>query len=349
MKVGDFTKLFLALALMVSCLDPINLGVDGGLTQGISIDAKLVASNPPQFRMVAERLFNYDLNSRQRISMRSVSLENSLGERVEIPQRGTGIYFLEIEDPGFTIEDGISYRLLITQVDGPMMETTFEPLWSIPESTTLDKSSIEIERIDPRLGLVTIPAFEITGTVPLQSSEPDANARMRWDMQEIYALTDDSSKVCYLSNNQDIFNVRVFDTNLLSSAGSVPLTQGPITPFMAEGYYFIAIRESLSETAYTHWKNLETVVEREGGQFEPTAGRLATNFEYVSENPPGDIFGFFYATTQDTSRIYISPEDAGNPTPFCLIPVEMPPAFPCGNCLEQEGATLIRPAWWVED
>jgi len=347
MKLRRLVKI-IPILLLVSCLDPIDFSIDQGLTQGISIDAKLIASSPPQLRMVAERLFNYDLNSRQRVSMKSVLLENSLGERIEIPQGATGVYYLEIEDPGFTVEDGISYRLVITQIDGAMMETAFEPLWSIPQSSELDKSLIEVERIDASLGLVTIPAFQISATIPAESSEPEAKARMRWDMQETYRLTDDSSRVCYLTGNHDVLNVRVFDGNILQGGGSVPLTQRSITPFLAEGYYMSAIRESLSETAFTHWQNLETVVEREGGQFEPTAGRLATNYRYISDNPPGEIFGFFYATTQDTSRIYISPDEAGSPTPFCQIEVDGP-AFPCENCLEDEGATLTKPVWWIAD
>ena len=348
MRIGTWFW-FVPLLAISACLDPLDLKLDAGVAQGISIDAKLVASSPPQLRMLAERLFNYDLNSRQRISMQSVWLENSEGDHIEIPQRGTGIYFLEIEDPNFVVSDGIQFRLVITTINGSVIESDFEPLWSLSGESNLEKSLVEVERIDPSLGLVRTQVFQIDGRVTQASSEPNANARMRWDMQETFRLKDDLDQVCYLTNNRGITNVRVFDTNVVTGVGTVPLLSLSLSPFMAEGYYAVAMRESLSSTALKYWQNLETVVERSGGQFEPTAGRLSTNYTYVSEDPPGEIFGFFYATTQDTSHLYISPDEAGNPTPFCLIPVPMGPAFPCGDCLEHQNSTLTKPTWWVAD
>ncbi|MBX2815380.1 MAG: DUF4249 domain-containing protein [Saprospiraceae bacterium] len=338
------------LCMALGCLDSIDVRLDEGLQEGLVIDSKLVAGEPSVFTLQTSKIFNYELESGRLVTMKRVILQNDLGESLEVPTRRTGVYRLEIgAEDAFTIEDGVSFRVLIEQVDGSSLQSEFDPLWTITRPSMASKKLVESIRLDADGREVVTPVYEISTTLTNQSSEPNASARLKWDFVETFRIIDDEDKICYLSNNRDVLNVKVFDTNFLTEEGWVPLFDRFIDPFMARGYYIQAIRESLSEPAFAYWKNVETVVERDGGQFEPPAGRLQGNFSYSSELQPADLFGFFYATRTDTSRIYISPEDAFFPTPFCEIPVPRPPQFPCGDCLEHPRATLVKPAWWTEE
>lgn len=332
-----------------SCLDPIDFRVDSGQIRGLVINGNLCAGPPHVLSIFTELIFNYEVSSRNRVVVREMILENDLGQTINVPQRGTGWYYLELHDDDvFQVEDGMSFKLYMEMLDGATIESEFEPLWQINESSTLTKERTEVQRLDARNSLISTPIFRISGDVELTSTEPELKARMKWDFHEMLRMVDDMGQICYIRNNQDVLAIKVFDSNLLSGGGAIPLIDRAIDNFMSEGYYMIAVREALSESAYEYWKNVETLVEGQGGQFEPVRGQLQSNYQVLSGAEDLEVFGFFYATSTDTTRIYVSPEEAGNLEPFCDIPVPEPPQFPCGDCLEHPRSTTQRPNWWIQ-
>ena len=89
--------------------------------------------------------------------------------------------------------------------------------------------------------------------------------------------------------------------------------------------------------------------------FEAPAGRIRSNFQPIDENSKDEVFGYFYATQEDTTRIFVDPSLADFPAMFCPgPPTPQPfgarclPRFPCCDCLLEQGSTLQKPDFWEE-
>nr|HMQ60440.1 hypothetical protein [Flavilitoribacter sp.] len=118
-----------------------------------------------------------------------------------------------------------------------------------------------------------------------------------------------------------------------------------------EGYYLNLIQESLSSGAYEYWRQTQELLNRTGSMFESPVGKVQSNFKSLDDETE-DVFGYFYATRQDTIRLYVRPEIAGSPPSLC--PPSVPaggrpcPIAVCCNCLDQANSSTAKPWYWIE-
>ena len=122
-------------------------------------------------------------------------------------------------------------------------------------------------------------------------------------------------------------------------------------PF-ANTYYLTVIQESLTEEAYNYWSQVASLTKRDGNRFKSVPGVISTNIKNIT-NQDEDIFGYFFATEQDTMRIRVCPEDLINrPNSICFDNEANFTLSPSNNipfcwCIYNH-TSEIKPDYWQE-
>ena len=107
------------------------------------------------------------------------------------------------------------------------------------------------------------------------------------------------------------------------------------------------LTDELIQKAFKHINEIQELITRDGGVFDPPAGQIRTNFQRQDDTST-DVFGYFYLTVQDTVRIFVEPEDIGVSLPkVCDATGPNGRALDiCNDCLSARNSTAIKPAWW---
>jgi hypothetical protein len=357
------TSLLLSLLTLTACLDPIELKIPEGFDETLVIQGVLTKGSPSSMELTVTRMFDFTIESLTRVNVSEVILSDEEGNSVEIDRAGTGLY-RTVFDESHPIEIALnkSYKVNILTFDGRRYESTLEALLPVPQVDSLAIQGIEKEivfadgettRVDSlvRLALYT----------PLSEASSGERVSLKWDLRRVYRVTDTpievgvQRKTCYLTEDINITTVKIFDANDL---GTIRLEDYEVfdqafNPTMGEGLYYELIQSSLTPTAFEYFDQVRQVLEREGNMFEAPPGKLVTNF-INTEDAREEVFGYFYATTTDTARVYVSPDFANFPRTFCppasgLTRMDGSCAAPtCCDCLSFENSTTIRPSFWVE-
>ena len=160
-------------------------------------------------------------------------------------------------------------------------------------------------------------------------------------------------KTCWVTQNIGVTDVGVVNGNELNgnTISDFTLFKRNVSTEFTEGYYFTVFQQSLSKAAYDYWFQVQQSLNRDGNMFEAPVGKIKSNIKNINDENE-DVFGFFYATVQDTVRVYVSPEMAGNPTALCPPNVPAPPGggcpvFVCCDCLSVERSGAAKPNWWM--
>lgn len=341
------------------CIDQIDVEAPEDLVSAVVIQGTLVKGNPSVARVEINSLFNFTAESRRFVNVLDVRLLDETGQFLELPAVDLGIYVLEIPEnhPDFRIETGASYRLRVTTRDGRTYESTPEVIPEVPAADKLSAEVIDKELRDQEGQPTTTKYVRFSIETPVSTSEQGDRAFLKWEAQKTYRVTDiipDPTNTCYITSTAGR-GLWLLDGNTLSTDRIEDFTvhEEVVGPLLAEGFYLTVFQQGLSEKAYRYWEEINELVERTGSIFEPPAGKVRSNFVNI-DDPEDEAFGFFYGIAQDTVRLYISPEFAGNPAPLC------PPAgdlysqsgncnYPrCCDCREYPGSTQVKPSFWVE-
>lgn len=349
-----FTWLLLAGIFFSGCLDEITLKNQQFETKAIVIQGKLVNSSPAIIEVTVRRIGDfegYETDVHQ--SSAQVNLFDETGASINLPEDfGNRVYRTTIPDdhPSFQVQRGHSYHLEVTLTDGRKFVSTPEELLPVPNIQKADFERFEITQTDENGIGETLPYLRFLVNAPLKIKDVKTKARLRWEMNEAYRFSDDVNKTCYYFSpvRQDkvfIYNGEAHNNEDLQG---FPLAEVPLDYKFAEGYYINLIQESLSPGAYEYWDQAQKLSERRGNMFEPPVAKIKSNFKNIDKsNDP--VYGYFYATEQDTLHYLVRPEQVGMPRKFCPY-IKLPPGGPtrCTDCLLQANSTLLKPEYWIQ-
>jgi hypothetical protein len=353
----------LLVGIFSGCLDEIDLPIEPNLDSAIVIEGHLQLGNPSTVNITINRLFDFTANSFQPVNVREVLLLDEQNHSMPLLERSAGNYVATIEDNNpLKVEIGKSYQLQITTFDNRKIVSTPEPLLATPKPGAVNVAIFAKDRLNDDGQIVQIDHLGFTINTPITISTDGKAARYLWTLEQTYRLSDSPNRVledgkqCYITQPINVTNVHVLDGNEYSGSSEVsaPIYEAPINYFFSEGYYLTVFQHSLSEGAFNYWDQVRQVIDRDGNMFETPAGTIRSNFVNVDdgESTP-NIFGYFYATSTDTTRFYVAPEVAGSPSMFCPWPVNQVvspsakcPRFPCCECLEENGSQLQKPVFW---
>jgi len=356
MKTLNYISLCILLVLS-GCITDIDFEVPGTVQNAIVIQAKVIKGNPSVVDVQVVNAFDFTGQS-PTISVAEAVLENiTSGQRLSLPTtnfnaRGAMIFD---GDPDMSINFTDEYTLTVRSASGGVFTSSPERLFDVPSADSLTYEIVEIET-ETIKGVKTfddVLQYKInTSTVNSQNEL----TRLRWSFSHIYSMTDEPPrfrntppKVCYISDNLGAATEVNYNPEELgvSSLSNFDLIQTAITANYTEGSYFQAIQQSLSLGAYEYFREIQELISREGGVFDPPAGQIRTNFQR-SEDTASDVFGYFYLASQDTVRVFIEPEDIGVGLPrVCDSTGPNGRALDiCNNCLSANNSTTVKPSWW---
>lgn len=199
---------------------------------------------------------------------------------------------------------------------------------------------------------------------------------IRWVMEESYTVSGInlplrrfprySPQQCYIINelsSQDIFLVdgtEIRNVNLNNREVAVR----PVDFSFSTKHYFNIIQLGLNRETHEYWSKLQSITVRQGSIFDTAPAAVPGNF--VSSDPSEEVFGFFEASSADTSRLLMTNNDIPL---FFLDPCQVDQEtflrilrvpFECISCLIEEkiveaecifcsllpNSTLSRPSYF---
>ncbi len=355
--------LLLVLLGLVSCIDEIDFTRSANLQTAFTAEGTLVYGQPTIVTLSLRRLFDGTGTSLRPLNAREVVLLNDANQRIPLTEVEVGLYrvVIPLNHPDFEISFDRSYSLRLTTFDNRIFVSLPEKIVSSPATGEL-RTILAQRIVRDLLGNQTrqdVLEYQIVN--PLAIDSDGKPAKYLWNLEYTWQVKDspnnqiDSGKICYITEKIDVNSVSVFDgTQAQPGADAfIRLYQQQPNWLFASGYYLHVYQQTLSQTAYDYWASVSQVINRNGNMFEPAPGTVRTNFQLEGDDLATDeIFGYFYCTTVDTLRLYISPQQAGNPAPACPWPPDSPslpgqcPRVPCCNCLAEPRSSLTKPHYW---
>jgi hypothetical protein len=249
----------------------------------------------------------------------------------------------------FKVELNKSYQLRVTMPDGKRYISSSEILLPVPKMKKIwwETDTITFQNANGKVLTRDILRFKIS--TPIESNNSMEKENLRWQSNIAYKFTDDALRVCYSTEGLRNDKVVLFDpkTAALDQIDSMSIVETNLDFRFVEGSYVQVIQESLSKAALDYWNQIKLLAERTGNMFEAPAATVSSNIRSET-NSQEDVFGFFYATSHDTIRVFIDSNQVSYKTPYCPQP-PTPRIGPtiCDNCiLIGSTASYIRPYFW---
>ncbi|WP_235296899.1 DUF4249 family protein [Portibacter marinus] len=361
-------KQFVSYPLMVciilftaaGCLDPIELEIPEGQGNAIVINAKIVEGNPSTFELNLSQIFSFTQDTRGRIIAKQVIIYDEAGNELEVKPTGDGIYeYIFSENDPISIEVGKSYKLSLEMFDGRLFESNFEPLLPVPEIENIHYEIYDKTFVLPDQSERTRTTISYSIDTPLEIPGQEERSNLKWEFQRVYKVTDSpivfgqQQKVCYVSGNAGVFDINIYGggTTTRTQLDNYFVYEEFLDRTYGEGLYFTVVQESLSKGAFEYWQKISNVLERKDNIYADPPGRVQSNYTHV--NGSQDAYGYFYVTTQDTSRIYVDPELSGVTETRCpsegLVNMDGSCGDPlCCDCASVDNSTTLKPAFWIQ-
>lgn len=355
---GRLSLLTLLTALLLGCVDEIDLAQGLPLPDGIVVSGRMLAGDDAtDVEVILEQLFRFETSNRpNQIVTANVRIINSDGQELPLLYRN-GLYrgSVGVNDPTFRTEAGLTYHVAVTTREGANYVSEPETLLPRLEATSARAEMTTVE-IDNQIGGVDIlPAMEYLITTPLRypSGEP---AYVRWLLDEYYAQTDETvdpvtgePKTCYINLPFGGTEVKVVGNagGASSSLTDYSLGKNRISFRYAEGNYMVVRQEAISREAFDYFSQVAAIASRELSIFEAPGGPVVGNIRSV-DGATANVFGYFYVASPSVIRVPVRPAEAGNPVFACPLIAGMPPPVNrCTDCLvASQTATTARPPWW---
>lgn len=368
-KIVALILLVYGASFFMGCLDEISFPSLNAEQTAIVVEGSLRIGNPSVAEVAITRLFDFSADGLKSVNLREAILIDQDGNQRELKEVRPGVYRTEVfqSDQDFEVVLGKSYQMRIATFDNRDFISDLDPLMPVQNAGVMSVEATVKDVVDQFGEFSTLDLLSFSINAPLGTGQNGEAGRFRYVLEQTYKLTDSpvqgnpipDPKTCYITEITDVTSALVFDGNDFATGSQelkIPLVDiVKNNTLFSEGYYLTAYQQSLSEDAFRYWNEVSQVIDRDGNMFESPAGRIRSNFKPVDENSKDEVFGYFYATQEDTTRIYVDPSLAEFPAAFCPGPpapapfgARCLPRFPCCDCLMLNGGALQKPDFWTE-
>ncbi len=350
-------KLLILLSFIsfAACLDKIDIIVPKDFKENLVIQGGIYRYKSDALVDVQMRMLADEKSQSRTIRVARTYVENQKGQTMSLEETGDGKYTVYLpEGSAFDFNIGIKIRIVAVTLKNETYMSDFVEMLDGPKIENL-KYKVLKKEIYNSAGLVENLNFV---EFYIDSKIIDKNERkllLKYDIINAYKYTDQLDntpplKLCYLVQKTDISNVFLFNANFTEAdkVETLKVYDKKIDYVFSEGYYCTVIQQAIDEKSFEYFTQINALNNINGTIYDPPAGKIITNIKNVS-NPTKEAQGFFIAVTQDTARIYISPQEAGNPKRQCPVPRtehEICPIPSCCNCLILNGSSLMKPHFW---
>ncbi len=353
--------LCLLMGLAFGCLDEISLSVPENNSDAIVIRGRLVQGNPSHVIIDITTLSDFSLaNVPDPVLNAEVVLADELGNEQSLFAKVPGRYEVSInnQEAKVLIQTGRRYKIIAQIPEKGTYESNWEELLPVPEITFLSFETEERTELNALGNIEQNSYINFLISTSFNRSEPPDKRFFKWEFQGVYRFIESNqpgaviptAKTCYIFQGLNLENIVVFDGSDARGGEleNYELFAEPIDFRFSRGFYLTVYQQSLSEAAFKYWDEISVLGDFSGNLFAAPPGKILGNFQNV-ENEAEEVFGFFYVTQQDTSRIYIDPDMVDNPAVYC--PVEGMPDTEaiCYDCLQWSGnSSLQKPDFWTD-
>lgn len=340
----------MGILLVSSCIDEIDFDVPNEFQNTTVIVGKIVKGNPSTVEVFIQKVFDFSFEDEIFVNAQRVNIVNENGDKLDVPISGSGRYTLKIDpSAGFDVEIGQKYHLEVGLFDGQSFASEPAELIAVPKMDALNHSLIMKEVINFENETEIQPRIQYRVNTDLLGTGDERAANLKWDFTRTYKQSDDGGNSCYVNRVANFDLIQTVNSKNLNSTtiqDFVVLEQAPANT-MVEGQYVAIIQESLDEGAVAFWEQMREVSVNNGTFYEPPPGQIETNFE-ITSGDDGSVFGYFYATEQDTLRAFVDSTFINQFTPVCPRPPGQNPNPPCNDCCDcRTIGTITKPDYWV--
>lgn len=289
-------------------------------------------------------------------------------ERLPYPVSGAVVILFEDGEPVATYTEssstlgkyilhghvGVPGKIYQIQVILPDQRT----YWSTPEKIPADAGSVSSyyeharEDIVDRDGTVTTKnLLKIYANTTLPISE---TRYLKLAVDEVYIIVASNppgapvtAPPCFVTQPADPQFFALIDRSNLN-VNEVPdnlVAQRVVDETFMYKHYFVTYQSALTADAYDYWRKVDILVSANGSLFDPPPARIYGNIARYSEEGTEKVFGYFQATNQTVSRIFIRREDFPYYLNFRDCQNSFPPAR-CTDCLSVPNSSYDRPSWF---
>ncbi|OEK06571.1 DUF4249 family protein [Roseivirga misakiensis] len=254
------------------------------------------------------------------ISGATVVVVDENGNREQYVEIGPGTY--ELNRSLVVGQVGGTYHLEV-MVDGKLYTSSLQEMMPAIADDEL-RFEVDInEDISPTGASTRENVIRVFATSTFQTLPEEFY--LRWKMEEVYTTFGISlprgnfprytPQQCYVTNElsaQDIFLVDGTAVRNVELANREVAVRKMDFSFERK-HYFNIIQFGLNEESHEYWKKLQSITTRQGSIFDVAPAAVPGNF--TSSDPEEDVFGFFEASSADTTRVFTTRNDI----PFAFV------------------------------
>jgi len=330
-----------------ACIDEIALNVD-------TEQRTLVVDG-----FVSDSLGNYQL----KLSQSSVIgigndniLDPVLGATVTVmDDTGNSFPYVELEDGSYQVSNfealrGRAYFIDIMLPNGNHYQSKPAQLRSSSLINNIDYQIAETTFRNNAGDFVTENLISTTISTDIsQAAEPPF---LRWRVSGEFQIQEGypgalELRRCYVKTNLDLNDIRLFDASQLSGGELYEQVIAETTYDFrfGEQFCFHISQYSISEDEYNYWKNIQEVIDIDGGLFDPPPGTVVGNIRNV-DNPNDVAVGYFSVSSVFFTRAFVNSNELDQfVRPKCAGFQRTTP-FGCRDCLDFTNSTRDRPDYW---
>lgn len=341
-----------SLVLLVSfafwgCINEIKLDIDSA-QQWVVVDGQLTDSlQVCQIKISNSAIIGVgNDNILTPITGCTVRVLDDVGGSFDFTETADGIYSREMEG-----EQGRQYHVEVKLPTGKTILSHPTTLEAAPDLLPSSAEIIEKTTISPTGKAVTSNQLFLKMNTDVGTSTPRPylrwQAKGEYEFKEAYPMAL-STKTCYIKDNVDFNNIKIFDTNELPGT---TLTNEPflITSYnyrFADMYCFHLFQYSIGAEEYKYWEGVRDIVNIDGSLFDPPPGTVRGNL-YDPADPDELILGYFSVAGVAYSREFMNANSLGFfVEPKCSSLSFRPQYAECRACETILFSSVEKPAYW---
>lgn len=275
--------------------------------------------------------------------------------RFDLGEVSPGIY--ETDSSQMLGRVGERYQLKIQLREGGSYESDIEELQAPLPIGKLSFQYKEEEELNELSNIVLEKKLRISVENTVPGNRRDLYFKWEtygeWEFRETDALSDIFATsgagpemfTCFLRDDLKRGDLHLYDASRLSTPSfQQEIKTIPVNYKFAFNYCVHVRQLVINQKAYEFWEQLKKLSERNGLFLESLPGTVKGNIKN-SANPDEQVFGYFYAASISTDRIFVSPDEVSKPLSKCF---NIDPAFTqaCDECLLLDGAFRGAPDYW---
>lgn len=349
--------LFFLSIVISGCLSEIDIDLPSETGNNIVIVSKLSMGDPS---IIEARITGLTPFSEEEevttIENAIVNLVDENGNAQLVPHTVSGNYQNVVSQ--IATEAGKRYQLRV-EVNGNTYESEFEKLHAVPKAIKIEHTDLVRSELNEAGNIVDKRYIKFFIDTPLNAAGSDEKVYLKWDFVGVYKFVEtvlDSpfpplTETCYITRLLNLDKIAIYNgpesrENLLEQEF---LLEEALDDRFSRGFYLTTFQQTLSESAYEYWEQINAITDLSGNFFEDPPGKIIGNFKNA-DNSNEEVFGFFYATQTDTIRSFVSAEayEVLSLCPGTGTPSDESIKSSCFNCLLEVNSTTTKPSYWIE-